>query len=406
MTNYEEKIDKIRSYFDEHKAECYPIVNTILAEKEEYTKSLYFRILCMLIRYTNEPNEMQILYIKRLIAGTQAENTFQDYIKMAIEIETKDIEEFISIFSKDELKYYFCIDGALLLNVTSNDKDYKLLAEIIEMLGITKEELNYLMAITRSICLQDSEALDNAKNLSTDSTKSIDIYPYIKGFYSGDIVNTPTLLHITSYNESELDLSQYGEISAQKVIIENIQYNILESLIFDGCAEIIIRSCKFIGQLSSLVFRRVGKIIIENCEFSNFETRVGYFSNVNEIECRNNKFISCGCTSSSEYESLKGGVFYIQGNKTNSIVLKTNNLINCYVSRSINKYNYGCTGIFMQSESYATISVIDNCFNGCQCINNGSSSGYTDSYISGSFQSKEESNNICTGSVSRIFEQD
>lgn len=400
MTNYEEKIDKIRSYFDEHKAECYPIINTILAEKEEYTKSLYFRMLCMLIRYTNEPNEMQILYIKRLIAGTQAENTFQDYIKMAIEIETKDIEEFISIFSKDELKYYFCIDGALLLNATSNDKDYKLLAEIMEMLGITKEELNYLMAITRSICLQDSEAFNSAKSLSTNSTKSLDIYPYIKGFYAGDIVNTPTLLHITSCNKSEINLSQYGEISAQKVIIENIQYVVSEILIFDGCAEVIIRNCKFVGQLSSLVFCRVGKIIIENCEFSNFETRVGYFSNINEIECRDNKFIKCGYTDSPD---IRGGVFYIQGNKINSIVLEANKLLNCYIARSDYKSNYGCTGIFMHSEGTATISVIDNCFNGCQCINNGN---YTEAYISGAFQSKEENNNICTGSVSRIFERD
>lgn len=401
MTNYEEKIDKIRSYFDEHKAECYPIVNTILAEKEEYTKSLYFRMLCMLIRYTNEPNEMQILYIKRLIAGTQAENTFQDYIKMAIEIETKDIEEFISIFSKDELKYYFCIDGALLLNATSNDKDYKLLAEIMEMLGITKEELNYLMAITRSICLQDSEAFDSAKSLSTNSTKSLDIYPYIKGFYAGDIVNTPTLLHITSCNKSEINLSQYGEISAQKVIIENIQCVVSENLIFKGSAEVIIRNCEFTGDISNFGFYNIGKVIIENCEFSNFKTRIGYFSNVNEIECNDSKFINCGYVEKNEYGHSFGGIFNITSDKINSIILKANTLINCYIARAIDRYDYGCTGIFIRSEGNPTISIVDNCFNGCQCIKN---SNRTAAYISGSFKDKEENNNICTGSVSRIFE--
>ena len=159
MNNYEEKIDNIRDYFNDHKAERYPFVNTMLAEKDEYTKSLYFRMLCMLVRYTNEPNDMQILYIRRLIAGTQAENTFQNYMKMAIEIETKDVEEFISIFSKDELRYYFCIDGAILLNANSNDKDYKLFAEIIEILGVTKKRIKlfngscsfYLFARQRGI---------------------------------------------------------------------------------------------------------------------------------------------------------------------------------------------------------------------------------------------------------------
>lgn len=401
MTTYEEKIDKIRNYFDEHKAERYPFVNTMLAEKDEYVKSLYFRMLCMLVKYTTEPNEMQILYIKRLIAGTQAENTFQDYMKMAIEIEIKDIEEFISIFSKDDLKYYFCIDGAILLNVTSNDKDYKLLAEIIEILDITKKELNYLMAVTRSICLQDSEAFNKAKDLSTDSTKALNVYHYIEGFYSGDIVNTPTLLHIVSYDKSELDLSQYGEISAQKVIIENIQYNILENLIFNGCAEVIIKNCKFEGNIPNFRFYNIGKVIIENCEFRNFRMRVAYFSDVNEIYCIHNKFINCGCTTTLEYDYLKGGVFYNQGNNTTFITLKANTLLNCYVARSINRAGWGCTGIFIHNNSYATISVIDNCFNGCQCINN---NWYTESYISGCLKSKEKNNNICTGSVLRIFE--
>lgn len=403
MINYEEKIDKMRNYFNEHKAECYPFVNTMLAEKDEYTKSLYFRILCMLVRYTNEPNDMQILYIKRLIAGTQAENTFQDYMKMAIEIETKDIEEFISIFSKDELRYYFCIDGAILLNTAPNDKNYKLFAEIIEMLGVTKKELNYLMAVARSICLQDSEAFNNAKELSLESTKSLDVYHYIEGFYSGDVVNTPTLLHITSCDKSELDLSQDGEFSAQKVIIENIQYCVSEDLVFKGCAEVIIRNCKFTGNVSRMEFFNIGKVTIENCEFSNFEMRVAYFNNVNEIYCTHSRFINCGQTENNEYRNIYGGVLYNAGDKTNLIVLNDNELLNCYICRTTERSGYASSGIFIHSESNADISIMNNCFNGCQCINH---NGYLPSaYISGHFENKEENNNICTGSVVRIFEE-
>lgn len=399
MNNYEEKIDNIRNYFNDHKAERYPLINTILAEKDEYTKSLYFRMLCMLVRYTKEPNDMQILYIKRLIAGTQAENTFQNYMKMAIEIETKDVEEFISIFSKDELRYYFCIDGAILLNVAPNDKDYKLFAEIIEILGVTKKELNYLMEVARSICLQDSEAFNDAKELSVDSLKTLDVYHYIEGFYSGDIVNTPTLLHITSYNKTELDLSQYGEFSSQKVIIENIQYCVLKTLVFKGCAEVIIRNCKFIGDISRIEFLNIGKVTIENSEFSNFKMRVAYFSNVNEIYCSYNKFINCGYEKSSY---IKGGIFYSCGDGTNSVMLKNNMLLNCYTTICSYSLGYRYTAIFMNVESRKlnTISVIDNCFNGCECRERGNIEAYVSCYSG----TKEENNNICTGSVTRIFE--
>ena len=398
MINYEEKIDKMRNYFNEHKAECYPFVNTMLVERDEYIKSLYFRMLCMLVRYTNEPNDMQILYIKRIIAGTQTEKTFQDYMKMAIEIETKDIEEFISIFSKDELRYYFCIDGAILLNTAPNDKDYKLFAEIIEILGITKEELNYLMEVTRSICLQDSEVFNNAKELSVDSIKTLDLYHYIESFYSGDIVNTPTFLHIISHDKSELDLSQYGEFSSQKVIIENIQYCVSENLVFKGCAEVIIRNCKFTGDISRIEFYNIGKVIIENSEFSDFKMRVAYFSSVNEIYCTNNKFINCGYEQDS---GIKGGVFFSCGNETKFVTLKNNTLLNCYTTKCYYSYAYYYTAIFMEVESrnLDTISVIDNCFNGCECRQKGNIEVYVSCYSG----TKEENNNICTGSVTKIF---
>lgn len=399
MENYKEKIDKIRNYFEENKAERYPLVNTMLAEKDDYTKSLYFRMLCMLVRY-NKPNDIQILYIKRLIAGVKTENTFQDYMKMAIEVETKDIEEFISIFSKDDLRYYFCIDGAILLNMVSNDKDYKLLAELIEILGIKKEELNYLMAVTRSICLQDSEEFNNAKDLSVDSMETLDVYHYIERFYSGDIVNTPTLLHITSYDKSDLDLSQYEEFSSQKVIIENIKYFVSEKdLVFRGCAEVIIRNCKFIGDTSNFKFYNIGKVTIENCEFSDFSNRVAYFTKVNEIYCIHSKFINCGYTENS---GIKGGIFYIQETKTNSVILKGNTLINSYIARPEYRSYFGCSGIFIfTTDVISNISVTDNYFTGCECRQNGN---YPEAYISGYFNNREESNNTFVGAVLRLFE--
>ena len=148
MSDYEKHVDEIRKYFEEHKAERYPFENALLREKDEYVKSLYFRMLCTLVRYTGEPDEMQVLYIRRLLAGAHAENQFQDYMKMALDLDRGDIDEFVSLFAEDELRYYFCIDGSILLSVArAGDKQYELLAELAELLGINQKELAYLVYV-------------------------------------------------------------------------------------------------------------------------------------------------------------------------------------------------------------------------------------------------------------------
>ena len=66
MNAFEKKLDKIRKELEGKKAELYPIENEMLQQKDEYIKSLYIRMLCTLIRYTGEADEMQIVYIRRL----------------------------------------------------------------------------------------------------------------------------------------------------------------------------------------------------------------------------------------------------------------------------------------------------------------------------------------------------
>ena len=77
-------------------------------------------MLCSLIRYTGEPSKMQVLYVRRLMAGINAEAAFEDYMKMALDLDTTDVDEFIATYKQDDLKYYFCIDGMILLAVAEN----------------------------------------------------------------------------------------------------------------------------------------------------------------------------------------------------------------------------------------------------------------------------------------------
>ena len=245
MSDYEKNIDKIRKYFEEHKAERYPFENALLSEKDEYVKSLYFRMLCTLTRYTGEPSEMQVLYIRRLIAGSHAENKFEDYMRMALDLDTEDIDEFISVFEEDDLKYYFCIDGAILLSVIEpHDKNYELLAELIELLGITQRELRHLTTVAKAVISQSVELFNEAQKLASETTRNLSLYHYVANFYAGVILSTPKELHIYSCHRTNVDLAQHSTFRSKKVIIENISSALKFNCVFDGCEEVLIRNCK------------------------------------------------------------------------------------------------------------------------------------------------------------------
>lgn len=399
MSTYEEQIDKIREYFQEHKAERYPFENAMLSEKDEYRKALYFRMLCALICYTGEPNEMQSLYVRRLIAGVHAENEFPDYMRMAWALERSDIDEFVSAFRNDDLKYYFCIDGTILLSaVKAPDKHYELLAELIEMLGIDPAELRYLVSAAKAIVLQSTELFDKAKELLPDSIRSLSLYHYVANFYAGAIVNAPEEMHIYSCDSANVDFARYSAFRARRVIIENISSALTTGLLFDGCEEVIIRKCKLVGGEHYLTFNRVGKVTIEDCEISDFTARFAYFDGINQAVLSGNSFRNCGC--SGEHD-IRGGVFFC--NATDSVIFENNEFQNCYVARSVYKSGWFATGVLLHMNTpVKNIDVQGNRFIGCECRNNGDC---PPAYITGTYfvKKKTEKDNVCTGPVNRIF---
>lgn len=401
MSTFEQQIDAVRAYFKEHKAERYPFENPYLREKEEYIQSLYYRMLCALVRYPDEPDDMQMLYIRRLMAGAQAEHTFQDYMKMALDLDTDDINEFISAFHEDELRFYFCVDGLVLLSaVQAHEKAYALLSELIELLGITKDELRYLSAIAAAIVTQSSQAFDSAKALATRFTKHLSFYPYVRGFYSGLISDTSAEKYIYSANGGSVSLSQYGPYTAKRVVIENISCVLDQDIEFEGCEEVIIRNCILKGNEYRFEFYRVGKVIIENCEISDFSNRFAYLESTNNLFVQKNHFENCGYSSNSY---IKGGVFFISDNNVpNEIHFTNNDFLNCYIAQIKPLSGYWATGILLGCEHniIQAISVLNNRFYGCECRQNSHTEGV---YISAFVNEEIEDGNICTGPVTQIF---
>lgn len=401
MPEYENKIDKIRKYFEGKKAELYPLKNAMLAEKEEYIKSLYLRMLCALIRYTGEPSAMQVLYVRRLMAGINAEAAFEDYMKMALDLNTTDVDEFIAAYKQDTLKHYFCIDAIILLSVAENaEKNYELLAELVEMLGINREQLKYLSAATKAIIMQSSELFDEAKKFLPCSLVNLSLFHYIDGFYTGKIVDSHEKFHVYSSNKAVLDLTNYVSLKAKQVIIENISASLPHNIEFRGCAEVVIRNCKFYDSKCKFDFINVGKVIIENCEISNFSNRVACFQNVTSIVVSGNNFVNCGYTSDND---PYGGVFYSNTTiKVYDVILENNQLLNCYIANQNGSAND--IFIWMSGGTTLSIKVVKNSFIGCKSYSHtcDSNTAYIDI---NDCASKEEAENICSGPVTKIFER-
>ena len=85
------------------------------------------------------------------------------------------------------------------------------------------------------------------------------------------------------------------------------------------------------------------------------------------------------------------------------VILQNNELLNCYIARTHYTYNYWATDIFVHFNiTVNDIKVVGNHFIGCECRNNGNSK--YDAYIGCYAENVSEEKNICSGSVSRIFQ--
>ena len=69
MDDFNKKISGIRKLMKDMKANLYAIENPDLVVLDEFNKNLYIKLLCTVVEYENNPSDMQVLYLKRIIKG-------------------------------------------------------------------------------------------------------------------------------------------------------------------------------------------------------------------------------------------------------------------------------------------------------------------------------------------------
>lgn len=402
MEQLDQKIDGIRKILEEMKDKKYAIVVPELVDLEEYVKSLYLKVLCTVVQYENEPGEMQVLYLKRLINGIGVEEPMEEYMRKALDISETDIEEFLSYMKRKKAKYYFALDAILLVSMSkANPPTYEYLAELVEILEIDKKSLNHLALVAKSVLTQESTYFDSAKENSCEYTSELDFMPYINNFYVGAIVDTRIEKYYASPDialENEIELPT--SFDEKRVTFENLVIKVSQDWHFYGCERVLFKNCKLVGDKGSLRFHSVGTIEFENSSFMDFDNRVAWVTYVNSFMVRNCKFIMCGYDSNGDE---RGGVFVIDG--VERVSLEYNELINCYIRMKEKLYHYGVSGVFIGYIDYNVVremKVVNNSFIGCRCINNGN---FTAALISvGDIMDLTEENNTATGELIRIFE--
>lgn len=406
MEKFSKNIDGIRNMLKDLKSEKYAIVNPELIALDEYVKGLYLKVLCTVIQYENDPSEMQILYLRRIVNGISIDDTSEECMRKALEISTEDMQEFLSIMGKLNCKYYFAVDGIILSSLgKGNAPSYDYLAEILELLEINKADLEFICMITKSILQQDSSFYNQAKNLVNERVEKLDFAPYIYNYYAGAIVDTDIEKHYSAPDKKlSYDIEYVSDYKEKIVVFENLEIELGFDWSFKGCEKVIFRNCTLIGATHCMKFDSVGSLVFDSCTIKDFSNGVAYIVSSNQIIIETSEFISCGRTGDGDF---RGGMFLISGNRADSILIQNNKFHACYVAARTYRYNYGVTGVLMNFDGdsrYAgEFKIINNEFTGCDCTNNGN---YTAALISNFYNNNNAVNqdNRYSGNLQRLFE--
>ena len=410
MEDVKDKINGIRQIFGKIKDEMYAIQNPVTASLDEYIKSLYIRMLCTIVQYNNDPSDMQILYINRLRSGMGVDDETTDFMRKALDIKADEIKEFVEYMKKSTVRYYFGLEAIILAVISdSNDNNFEYLGELLEVISITKKELQYLCLVAKSVILQDSATYDEAKKYAEGTIRQVDFTTYIQNYYAGAIVDSKELLVYSAPDINCEQNVQYPNVFRNKTIkFENLVISLSSDWIFNGCNSISFENCKFVNPGNNkLQFDSIENLSFSKCEFSQFKNSVMNIRGVKKIDISFCTFLNCSSTCHKE----DGGLINF---KEKPYIIQINFLNNRMQNCNLITHTYSCCGVLLNfNENYyhptnIQLSVNNNEFMACSVKNkdNTERSEYIIAGIKSEHFKVIGKNNKCIGQVDRIFDND
>lgn len=323
-----DKIDQVRNYFDDIKPDLFQIKNHPLAEKEDYVKELYISLLCSISAYDGDVAASETMYIKRIMSGIKLKTEFARLAKQGMEIEKSTIDEFIKHFSENDLGYYFVAD-ALVIAVSDGilaDKEIELIAELSELLKITRSEIEFLSGLIAVLIAQNSEEL--SKYLKDNKSKA-DLTYLIQGIFP-DYVDTSRTIYFTGNVVFDDNLT----LMQDEVIFENARVTFKKNvkIVINLNKLVKISKCEFTAENSDSIvniieLNKIGKIEIRESLFRDVNKRLFLIRNCKDVQIQDNRFSKCGYTYNTEVGE-KGGVMNILHSEG---TISTNSFENCFI---------------------------------------------------------------------------
>lgn len=405
MAKNEEQINKLREHIRKTKAENYPIEGHLLEKEPDYNKNFYFKMLCMILQYSDSIAEEQTMFLQRLIKGCHAENSLQDYMRQALELDVEDYKEFVEKVLQGDLKYMFVLDVLLVSHLGECKNEYcKFLAEVIESMEININELNFISKICNSILEQNSKNFEvTIEEIKTEISNLI-FLPYLDMYFSGLLLKSQENMYYYSNDKiNQRVLKNFStEIKSNKVTYENLKIKLTdENLNFIGCKEVKFINCDFLSNGGRLYFSNVGKVEFENCKFTKFEDILLLADSLNSLYMVNCKIFECGYEVSKNDDAdaddyAQGGVICLR-DETDNISIENCIFTNCFIEA--NDIDCCATGAILYASS-DKIVLRNNEFIGCIVKNN---LQLEEVLISGEYESMIDENNVCSGGLRILY---
>lgn len=333
MEDFNKKVKGLCDLMEELKAEQAAIVNPELVSLDEYTKTLYLKVLGTVVQYENIASDMQVFYLKRIVSGMEVELPLEEYLKKALEISEKDIREFTASMKEGNTKYYFALDALIVASMGyCQQANYEYLANLMQLMGIDRQELKTLCLTAKSVLQQESSFYNEAKQSAGEYIKQANFLPYISNYYAGAIVDTEEESYYSAPSREKSKGIEYPiEFRKNKVTFKNLDINLEHDFKFSGCDNVRFYNCVITGNEASIYLIGCKEVEFEKCRFQDFKKRTLIEENtgmVNILEC---EFENCIYQYFEEERNINGfgGVIFGSFNNETKNKLKKTVFRNC-----------------------------------------------------------------------------
>lgn len=300
------KIDVLCEYLNNNTAKQYPVPNKELSGSTDYIKNGYLKMLAVILQQSGTVSDAQLEMFKRIVAGAMSENTAEDFLRMALDIEIEDYINFADECKDLQLKYRWVLDAVILTCVQERTPEQlKLIAQFCESFGVSKAEVKYIAAMAKAIVGMQVSDYVTAYEIKEDSIPDVVFSDYMYLISNSCVCHNE---HMTIFQPSckeevtvqalekireantpcikiigaviEVDSCKLDFIDKEKVILEGCCFteSNKNSIEFIACKEIIIRNCKFTNfSTRTLIFNNVDTVLMDGCEFTNCKMK--YYDN-------------------------------------------------------------------------------------------------------------------------------